>query len=141
MNTDIQTMRLEYDITQEKKKRIVKDLIKLNIGDIKHNKNKIFINQGDETLSINFKYEYAIKPIFMLSKNKELINEKNLYVLQEIIVKSRFNNEIEEILYKIDYDTSKIKEIEMILLDSNYIEESTPLLNIYKVIEKLKLLI
>lgn len=141
MNTDIQTMRLEYDITQEKKKRIVKDLIKLNIGDIKHNKNKILINKGDETLSINFKYEYAIKPIFMLSKNKELINEKNLYVLQEIIVKSRFNNEIEEILYKIDYDTSKTKEIEMILLDSNYIEESTPLLNIYKVIEKLKLLI
>lgn len=141
MQTDIQTMRLEYDISGEKKQEIIKDLKSLNIGEIKHNNKKIFINREDETITINFKYEYSIKPLFILSKNSDLINVENLYILQELIVKSKFNLEVEQLLNEIDYDDDKLNKIKALITDDKYLCKDSPLLDISKVKSKLKELI
>ena len=138
MNTDIKTMRLEYNISKDKKKKIIDDLKKLKIGEINFNKNKIFIKIKDETITVNFKYEYSIKPFFILSKSQNLINDKNIYILQEIIVKSNFNSDVEDLLFRINYTQEKLNIIESIIHTDNYINEESPLLNISKVKEKLK---
>lgn len=137
MNTDINTMRLELDISNKKKQEIIRHLKELEIGEIKYNKNKIFINRKDETITVNFKYEYSIKPLLILSKNSDLIKEENLYILQEIIVKSKFNLEVEKLLYEIDYNDDKLNQIKALLIDDEYICEDSPLLDIAKVKEKL----
>ncbi len=141
MNTDIKTMRLEYDISKKRKKKIIEDLKTLNIGKIRNNSKKIFLTIGEKIITINFKYEYAIKPIFLLANNKELINEKNLYILQEIIVKTNFNIEVEELLNKINYDDYKIEKIKSMILNENYISDDSPILNIEKIKEELRGLI
>jgi hypothetical protein len=121
MRLDTKIMFLGADASEIKIKNIIMQLNGFGILNIEIVDKMLRIELfNGNYISINPMHEYIIQALYIMLKYPELAIEKNIYLIQELIIFTYFDQEILKILSAKDITIELLQEIQEVLLDDDF---------------------